>query len=184
MNQTQLPSTRRARPNRIDGEKLVVRLARPSEEEWLARNHAYFEEPLLLLGFLTSKETHPVFILLKGKEIIGYRKFYLKFPPSKSPVAYGNGMSLRRGYERKGLGPLLDGRSKALLHSLGYKGLHIAAHDIDAKRFWVRQGYAKSGGKPLNTYGTTDFFLNLKKERERKSQRVGKKPRVVGRKGK
>jgi len=167
MQQNETLNKRRPRPNRIDGEKLVVRLARPKEEDWLAKNHELFLEPPIALGLIPSKERRPVFILLKGREIIGYRGFTLIHDASGPISAHGSGMSIRKGYERRGLGQLLDGRSKALLHKLGYNGLQITARNIDAKRFWKRQGYHPVNGKKMTEHGSTNFYLNLRKEREK-----------------
>ncbi|MGI6589486.1 MAG: GNAT family N-acetyltransferase [Candidatus Iainarchaeum sp.] len=148
----------------LDNTKLLVRKAKQSELEWLAKNRASFEIGYNIPNGILRKEW-PCFVLLKGKEIIGYRSFEFHEVGGKR-FAWVGSTSLKKGYEGKGLGPFLVGRANSALHALKFNEFSTWAYNPRAKKFWVREGFVPRGGAKLTEVGNTRFSFNLKKQRE------------------
>lgn len=163
----------------LDSTKLVVRKAKPTELDWLFKNPQHFSVPYALPQGVLRKEW-PCFVLIKGKEIIGYRSFEIHGAEGKK-FAWVGSTSLKKGYEGKGLGPFLFGRSNAFLHSKGFEVVNTWAHDPRAKKFWTKMGYERVKGAQMEAEGNTQLKFNLKKQREeakKKRIKVTQKRRV------
>ncbi len=144
---------------------VVVRKARKRELEWLSGHQSEYSVPFNVPKNLWPE--WPCFVMLKGKEIIGYHSF--EFHEAKGRVhAWVGRTSMRTGFEGKGLGKTLVGKANALLHARDFETQHVWAHEPRAKKFWARTGYERVKGAQLQEKGNTLFRLNLSKQRARK----------------
>ncbi|HPM85977.1 MAG TPA: hypothetical protein PLI99_02660 [archaeon] len=148
----------------LDNTKLLVRRAKQSEMEWLAKNTSFFEVGYTMPQGVLKKEW-PCFVLLKDKDIIGYRSFEFHEVNGKR-FAWIGSTSLKKGYEGKKLGPFLVGRANSALHALKFNEFGTWAHNPRAKKFWLKQGFIPKSGAKLTQEGNTQFSFNLKKQRE------------------
>ncbi len=146
--------------------EFLVRKAKSSELDWLFKNQDLFSEAYQISDGPLRKEW-PCFVMVDGKNIIGYR--YFEFHEQGGEVhAWVGKTCLKEGYTGKGLGNQLVGHSNRLLHSMKFDELHTHAHNPRAKKFWLRFGYKKVGGVPIDVKGNTKFRLDLKQQRERR----------------
>ena len=148
----------------LDSTKLLVRKAKSSEMEWLSKNKSFFEVGYSIPQGGLKKEW-PCFVLVKGKEIIGYRSFEFHEVEGKR-FAWVGSTSLKKGYEGHGLGPFLVGRANSALHALKFDEFRTWAHNPRSKNFWIKQGFVAKGGAKLSEEGNTQFAFNLKKQKE------------------
>jgi hypothetical protein len=148
----------------LDKTKLVVKKASEAQKEWLYTNPEKFAVPYRTPKSEVRKEW-PCFILMKGKDIIGYRSFEFYDQGGRTHAWVGS-TSLRKGFEGQGLGPFLFGRANSMLHAKKFDEVRTWAHELRAKKFWAREGYARIGGAALDVPGNTNLRLDLKKQRE------------------
>ncbi len=148
----------------LDKTKLLVRMASEAQKDWLFTNQNKFAVPYRVPKSEVRKEW-PCFVLLKGKEIIGYRSFEFYDQGGRTHAWVGS-TSLAKGYEGQGLGPFLFGKANAFLHAKKFDEVRTWAHDVRAKKFWTREGYTRIKGAPLEAPGNTNLILDLKKQRE------------------
>jgi len=153
----------------MSNEKPLVRMAKPRELDWLFENQKHFAEPYdVPKGELRNE--WPCFVMVKGKEVIGFRYFQIHEVNGKKHAWVGR-TCLREGYTGRGLGPILVGTANRYLHSKGFEIVQTHAYKPEAKRFWVREGYERVSGATLTERGNTQFKLDLKKQRQRKGPR-------------
>lgn len=109
----------------------------------------------------------PCFVILVDRKIVGFRSFEFHQQGGKK-YAWVGSTSMMRGWEGRGLGPILFGRANGMVHALKHDTLDTWAHDPRAKRFWARQGYTRVEGEALDREGNTHFQLDLAAQRKAK----------------
>ncbi len=150
---------------KIRGEKVFVRKAKEKELEYLYKNKDFSEQYNVPESSL--RKEWPCFVIVKNKEIIGYRYFEFHEVNGKKHAWVGK-TSLKKGYEGKGFGKYLVGRANQMVHALKFNELRTHAYNIRAKKFWKRMGFERVSGKKMSEKGNTQLKLDLKKQRAKK----------------
>jgi len=168
---------------KVEGQKLIVREATPAEKDWLYDNKELFSEPYKLIEERRRPE-HKCFILLKGREIIGYQAFELGRMGlmgllGTTKYVSSRGTSLRKGYEGRKLGRFLVGRVREWINANGIEYGILAAKKPLAKRFWAKVGFERSNGVQMHEKDVTIFGINFKKSKT--PPRKTSWPRALGR---